>query len=239
MAKNAEETIEECLSSLGQFDEVILYLNESTDATESMAKNFDNVKIIHGKFIGFGPTKNEAANHAHNEWILSLDSDEVLNNELVNEVLAQDFNNKNNLFILKRDNYFLGANTVNKDHIIRIYNTAHTKFNDNMVHEKVIVQDHSQEIRLKQSFKHHNITNINQILSKMIKYTDLGAEGKKTCYFVVVIAKAFFAFMQTYFLRFYFINGWRGFVIATSNANRRFYKYLKQYINCQKPSRKS
>ena len=78
-----------------------------------------------------------------------------------------------------------------------------------------------------------------QTLLKMIKYTDLGAEGKKTCFFVVVIAKAFFAFLQTYFLRFYFINGWRGFVIASSNANRRFYRYLKQYINCQKPPHKS
>ncbi len=70
-------------------------------------------------------------------------------------------------------------------------------------------------------------------MTKMIQYTDLGAKDKKTCFFIVVIAKATFAFIQTYFLQFYILNGWRGFVIAVSNANRRFYKYLKQYINCK------
>lgn len=234
IAKNADETIRECLNSLIDFEEVILYLNESSDKTKNIAETFSNVKIIVDDFIGFGPTKNKAAGYAKNEWILSLDSDEELNAELVKEIRSQDFKNTSNLFILKRDNYFLGADTVNKDYIVRIYNRSHTKFNDNMVHEKVIVLPESRKIQLKHSFKHHNVTDLNQTLTKMIKYTDLGAEDKKTCFFLVVIAKALFAFIQTYILRLYFINGWRGFVIAVSNANRRFYKYLKQYINCQK-----
>lgn len=233
MAKNAEETIEECLDSLYHFDEVILYLNDSSDDTESIAKNFDNVKIIHGEFIGFGPTKNKAASYAKHAWILSLDSDEILNKKLINEIKRQDFHDDKMLFILKRDNHFLGASTVGKDYIVRIYNQNHTRFNDNLVHENVIVQPESVKVSLKTSFKHLNITDINQILTKMIKYTDLGAEGKKTCFFIIVLLKTLFAFIQTYFLRFYFINGWRGFTIAMSNSNRRFYKYLKQYINCK------
>lgn len=233
IAKNAEETIEECLDSLHHFDEVILYLNDSSDDTESIARHFGNVKIIHGEFIGFGPTKNKAASYATNAWILSLDSDEILNEKLINEIKRQDFHDDKMLFILKRDNYFLGASTVGKDYIVRIYNQDHTHFNDNLVHEKVIAQPDSVKVSLKTSFKHLNITDINQTLTKMIKYTDLGAEGKKTCFFVIVLLKALFAFIQTYFLRFYFISGWRGFAIAISNANRRYYKYLKQYINCK------
>ena len=98
------------------------------------------------------------------------------------------------------------------------------------------LHDYNNKITLKTTFKHLNITDINQTLTKMIKYTDLGAEGKKTCFFTLVIAKAFFAFFQTYILRFYFLNGWVGFTVAVSNANRRFYKYLKQFINCKKES---
>ena len=233
IAKNAEDTIVESLESLKAFDEVLLYLNDSTDNTKTVAESFPNVKIVMGDFIGFGPTKNKAANYAKNEWILSLDSDEVLNETLIKEISRQDFSDIRNLFVLKRDNYFLGAKTVSQDFIVRIYNRTHTVFNDNMVHEKVMVLSNSRKKKLTQSFKHHNVTDINQTLSKMIKYTDLGAEDKKTCFFIVVIAKALFAFLQTYIVRFYFINGWRGFVIAVSNANRRFYKYLKQYINCQ------
>ncbi len=233
IAKNAEETIEESLASLRVFNEVILYLNSSTDNTESIASQFENVKIVHGEFIGFGPTKNAASTYAKHEWILSLDSDEILNIKLTEEIDFLDLQDSKKLYILKRDNYFLGANTVSKDYIVRLYNKKFTSFDDALVHEKVIVPKDAMTIKLKYSFKHLNITNINQTLTKMIKYTDLGAEGKKTCFFIVVIAKATFAFIQTYFLRLYFINGWRGFVIAVSNANRRFYKYLKQYINCK------
>jgi len=233
MAKNAQETIVECLDSLVDFQEIVLYLNDSTDNTKNIAEKYNNIKIVHGEFIGFGPTKNTAATYASNDWILSLDSDEILNEELINEILSQDFDNKNNLFTMIRDNYFLGEKTISKDHIVRLYNREKNLFDDALVHEKVQIHEYNNHITLKTTFKHLNITDINQILTKMIKYTDLGAEGKKTCFFGVVIAKAFFAFFQTYILKFYFINGWVGFTKAVSNANRRFYKYLKQYINCK------
>lgn len=233
MAKNAEETIAECLESLKDFSEVVLYLNDSTDSTRSIAEAFANVHIVKGDFIGFGPSKNKAASHAKNDWILSLDSDEILNDRLVGEIRELNTEDRTKLYILKRDNYFLGAKTVSKDFIVRIYNRLHTHFNDNAVHENVIIQKESSVSRLKYSFKHLNITDINQTLTKMIHYTDLGAEGKKVCFFGTVIAKALFAFIQSYFIRFYFLNGWRGFVIAVTNANRRFYKYLKQYIHCK------
>jgi len=233
IAKNAEEMISESLSALRDFEEVILYLNNSTDKTKDIAKKFSNVKIIEGDFIGFGDTKNKAASYASNDWILSLDSDEVLNEKLISEILKQDFSDKRNLFVIKRDNYFLGKKTVSKDYIVRIYNRQHTGLNANLVHEKVDVQQDSRLIRLRQSFKHHNITDINQTLSKMMQYTDLGAKGHKTCYFIIVLVRALFVFFKTYFFRMYFINGWRGFVIAITYANRRFYKYLKQYISCK------
>jgi len=233
IAKNAQETIKECLGSLKEFDEIILYLNNSTDNTKKIALKFPNVKIFEGDFIGFGSTKNKAAEYAKNEWIFSLDSDEILNKKIIDEIKNQDFTNDRNIFIVKRENYFLGYKTINKDLIARIYNKKTTRFNDNAVHEKIIINQNSNKIILKNSFQHLNITDINQTLTKMMKYTDLGAENKKTCFFLIVIAKSTFAFIQTYFLRLYFLNGWIGFTVAVTNANRRFYKYLKRYINCK------
>jgi len=234
MAKNAQDTIQECLSSLQTFSEVILYLNDSTDNTKKIAQRYKNIKIIEGEFLGFGPTKNMAASYANNDWIFSLDSDEIINEQLLSEIKNQDYSNENNLFVLRRENYFLGQKTISKDLIVRIYNKNKSKFNNNAVHEKIIVSKTNIKIILKNSFKHLNITDINQTLTKMIKYTDLGSKGKKTCYFTIVILKSFFAFIQTYFLRLYFLNGWVGFTIAITNANRRFYKYLKQFLNCKK-----
>ena len=233
MARNAEETIEECLESVKAFGEVILFLNDSTDRTKEMAMQFSNVKVIEGTFIGFGPTKNKAAEYAGNDWILSLDSDEMLNPLLIQEIAAQEYGDERGIFILRRDNYFLGAKTVSRDYIARIYNRKHTRLNENAVHEKVIIHADSRVKKLKHGFKHLNITDINQTLTKMIKYTDLAAENRKICFFSIVIAKAFFAFVQSYFLRLYLIDGWRGFTLSVTNANSRFYKYLKQYIHCQ------
>ena len=130
-----------------------------------------------------------------------------------------------------------GHKTKNSDHIVRIYNKKNTKLNDNKVHESVIVPSQSSIITLKNSFIHLNITDINQTLTKLIMYTDLGAKDKKTCYFIVVISKAFFAFFKTYIIKGNFLRGWVGFAVAINSANKRYYEYLKQFMNCQDPQK--
>ena len=233
MAKNADETIAESLNSLSAFDEVLLYLNNSTDSTKAIAKNYANVQIVEGGFLGFGKTKNAAASHSKHDWVLSLDSDEILNEKLIDEINQLDLSDTTKLYQLKRDNYFLGHKTQSADLILRMYNKNHTVFNDNAVHEKIIVPEHSQVETLKNSFKHLNITDINQTLTKIIQYTDLGAKKKKTCFFSVVILKSVFAFFKTYILQGNIIRGWVGFALAVNSANKRYYKYIKQFINCQ------
>ncbi len=233
MAKNASDTIRESLESLKAFSEVIIYLNNSTDDTAEISKEYKNVKIVDGYFDGFGDTKRRASNYSKNDWILSLDSDEILNNKLISEIEKEDFSNIKKLFRLKRNNYFLGHKTQNSDYIIRIYNRKYTNFNSNGVHEKIIVPNDATVITLKSSFKHLNITNINQTLTKIIQYTDLGAKDKKMCLFSVVILKSIFAFFKTYILEGNIIRGWVGFALAINSANKRYYKYIKQFINCK------
>jgi len=233
MVKNAEETIEECLEALSLFNEVVLYFNNSTDKSMEKAKKYENVKIVEGDFVGFGETKNRAAQYSKNDWILSLDSDEILNKSLLNELAQIDFSDMQNLFKLKRDNYFLGHKTQDSDYIIRIYNRLFTTFNDNNVHEKVTVPKGANVIQLKNSFRHLNITNINQTLIKMIQYTDLGSEDKKICFFSVVIAKSIFAFFKIYILKGNFLKGWVGIALGVNASHRRYYKYLKQFVNCK------
>jgi len=75
-------------------------------------------------------------------------------------------------------------------------------------------------------------------LKKIIHYTDLGSEGKKTCFFSVVIAKSVFAFFKTYIIQGNFMKGWVGYALAVNSANKRHYKYLKQFIHCQEEKNK-
>ena len=239
IAKNAEETIEESLQSLERFNEVVLYLNDSSDTTEEIAKKYINVTIIKGDFIGFGDTKNAALLHTTNDWVLSLDSDEVLNATLLEEIDAVNLLDSTVVYQLIRDNYFLGEKTQSSDVIVRLFNKTYTKFNDNAVHEKVIIPTNTKVIRVHTHFKHLNITNINQTLTKIIQYTDLGAKDKQTCFFIIIIFKALFAFFKTYILQGNILKGWVGFALAINSANKRYYKYLKQFINCKKARKKS
>jgi len=238
ISQNSEATIRETLDSLKSFSDVVIYSNNSTDNTENIIKNYANVTLINGDFLGFGPTKNRASEYAKNSWILSLDSDERLSEKLLKELQELSLNDTKEVFILKRDNFFLNKEIKHsgwgKDFLIRLYNKSEYQFNNNMVHEYIQIQEDTKQTKLKNSFQHNAIQNVNQFLQKVIKYSDLAAKDKKTCSLTLVILKAFFAFFKTYFLQLGFLDGWRGLVIAISNFNGKFFRYIKRYLNCKK-----
>src|SRR5689334_4910244 len=94
LTKNSQETLSATLESLQKFPEVIIYDSGSTDATLQIAQKFPNTKVISGTFAGFGPTHNTASSLATYDWILSIDSDEVLTPQLADEILSLSFNPK-------------------------------------------------------------------------------------------------------------------------------------------------
>lgn len=237
MAKDAQDTIVETLDSLVAFDEVILYLNDSCDDTKKIASRYKNVKVIEGEFIGFGSTKNRAVTYSKNDWILSLDSDEVILPKLLAEIFSLQLENVNEVFTIKRDNYFLNKHIKHsgwgKDFLVRIYNKKKYSFNKNIVHEFIELNKDTKNTILQNSFKHNAVQNVNQFLQKVMNYTDLAAKDEKTCSFIVVLLKSQFAFFKTYILQLGLLDGWRGFVISISNFNGSFFKYTKRYINCK------
>lgn len=238
IAKNAQETIFETLQSLQNFNDVILYLNNSDDNTKKIAERFKNVKIIQGEFLGFGPTKNKACDYAQNDWILSLDSDEVLSPDLFKELYKLQLSDSSTIFKIQRDNYFLGEKIKysgwGKDYLVRLFNRTTHRFNTNMVHEFVALNAETKVIQLESSFKHNAVLKLNEFLFKIASYSDLASDNKQTCSFFLVLLKAKWAFLRTYFFQLGFLDGWRGFFIAFTNAYSKFFRYTKRYINCNK-----
>ena len=76
LVKNSERYLQEVLTALTDFDEVLLLDNGSTDRTLEIAARFGNVRVCKHEFTGFGPMKNLAASLAKHNWIFSIDSDE-------------------------------------------------------------------------------------------------------------------------------------------------------------------
>ena len=87
LTKNNEKTLRATLDSLSKFPEVILLDSGSEDQTLEIAKEYPNVKTFTTSFLGFGPMHNYATKLASHDWILSIDSDEVVTEPLVEEIL--------------------------------------------------------------------------------------------------------------------------------------------------------
>ncbi|MDY0117679.1 MAG: glycosyltransferase family 2 protein, partial [Sulfurimonadaceae bacterium] len=183
IAKNAEATLREVLESLDSFQDVVVYSNNSTDKTDAIAQSFSNVTLINGDFLGFGPTKNKAASYAKNDWILSLDADEVLSQELVIELSHLKLK-ENFVYSLLRKNYYKKQQIKycwGNDILTRLYNKQITSFTDAKVHE-YIIKNSLESLQLTGDIKHYPYSTVSDFIIKLDRYSTIFAEehvGKK------------------------------------------------------------
>lgn len=234
LTRNSEKYLSQVLSSLQSFDEVVIYDSGSTDKTFQIAEQFPNVKVYKGTFIGFGPTHNVASNFAINDWVLSIDSDELATPEMVQEIKNLSLDD-GCVYSFPRNNYFNGKWIKwcgwYPDKQIRLYNRKKTCFSNAQVHE-AIVSKNLRVISLKGAIVHYSYETISDFLSKMQSYSELFAEqnrGKKSSSPIKAILHGFFAFFKSYVLKKGFLGGYEGYVISTYNAHTAYYKYLKLY----------
>lgn len=232
LTKNNEETLGSVLESVKNFDEVVLLDTGSTDTTLEFAQIYPNVKVFHSPFIGFGPLHNLAAKHASNEWILSLDSDEVLTPELAQEILSLELDSKK-VYSFPFNNYFNGKHIKwcgwYPDRHIRLYNKQLTSFTNDQVHEHIQTVGLS-EVKLKAPVKHYSYRSISDFLQKMETYSNLFAQQnaqKKKSSLSKALFHGGFAFIKSYVIKRGFLGGKEGYIISLYNAQTTFYKYLK------------
>ena len=106
VCKNEADVIGKTLQSLqGLTDDIVVYDNGSTDDTITIARQFP-VSVYQGIWEGFGKTKNKAIALAKHDWILSLDADEAIDEELKNSLLALSLNNEKIMYEIKFKNFF-------------------------------------------------------------------------------------------------------------------------------------
>lgn len=245
LVKNAQDTIKECLESLQSFDEIILLDNESSDDTLKIANEFknkfDNLKIYSSEFIGFGPLKNLAISYASNEWIFSIDSDEVLEIQAANEIANLNLNPQK-IYALARKNLYKGewikACGWYPDFVLRLFNKNYTKFNSNFVHESLEIGDLKVE-KLQNGLRHYAYDDISTLIEKMQKYSTLWAKQNrhKSSTMTKAALHSGWKFMRDYMFKKGFLYGYKGFVISFCNALGAFFKYAKLYeLNHQMPS---
>lgn len=233
IVKNAEATLQPVLKALEVFEDVVLYSNNSTDKTDEIANSFTNVNLIQGEFLGFGPTKNRASEYAKNEWILSLDADEVLSPAFTQNLATLQLNEQT-IYSILRTNYYKKQEIKHcwgDDIIPRLYNRSVTRFTDKQVHEEIIIDAHTTQMLLG-SVKHYPYASVSDFIVKLDRYSSIFAEdnkGKKNSSPSKAFFNALFSFTKTYIIKRGFLDGYAGLIIAFSHMATNFYKYIKLY----------
>ena len=233
IVKNSAETIEKCLTSVKWADEIIVLDSGSTDETVSICRKYTD-HVFETDWPGFGPQKNRALEKATSDWVFSIDSDEWISEASAKEIIHTIQHTKNTVFLMPRRNQYCGKwirfGDVGKDTVIRLFKRGTAHFSDDIVHEKLIIDQQSLG-KLKLPLLHNSYLSIEILMQRMNWYTTLSAQsrfsrGKRTSLTKAIFA-GFWAFLRSYFFRYGFCDGKMGFIVAVSSAESSYYRHAK------------
>lgn len=236
ITKNESEHIADCLESVSWADEIIVFDSGSSDHTIEICKRY-TPHIYQTDWPGFGPQKQRALNKATGDWVLSIDADERITKELQSEIEREIQNSKETCgFEIPRLSSYCGKQMKHggwwPDYVLRLFSKKFGHFSDSLVHERVIIN--GPVGHLKNPIIHESYTSLEEVLSKTNNYSSLGADmlfdqGKKSSLAQAII-RAAWTFFRTYVIKASILDGEQGAMLAISNAEVTYYKYLKLHL---------
>lgn len=231
ITKNEQSNIESCLESLKWTDEIVVVDSGSSDDTLALARRYTE-KVYVEEWCGQGVQKNRAIAYAKGPWIISVDADERVPEALAGEIREVINQNRANAYAVKRKNYYQGQWIRHcgwwPDWVVRVFQKGTAEFSEDVIHESLQVTMQVQ--KLKHSLDHHSFTCPMDFLNRASWYAyhqahAMYAKGRKASTWTA-FSHAGFAFIQAYFLRFGFLDGSAGILIAASNGIGVFYRYM-------------
>jgi glycosyltransferase involved in cell wall biosynthesis len=232
ITRNEEANIRRCLDSVkGISDEIVVVDDHSTDKTAAICSNAGCKVILH-EFEGFGRQKQFAVSQASNDWILSIDADEVVTHDLAEEIrsLMTSETITHQGYSIPFSVYYLGrlmkhSGMRNETHL-RLFNRVKGKFREEQVHEGVEIQGTTG--KFKNRIVHYSYRDLNHHLEKINLYTSAAAGNylRKGKQFSKIQAALKFpvSFFIFYFLKGGILDGYPGFMWSFLAA---FYGSLK------------
>lgn len=233
---NEATKLEAALRSVAWADEIVVADSHSTDDTVAIARRYTD-KILQVPFEGFGRLRNAVLPHLTGDWVLSLDADErctpAAAAEIRRVIAATD---AADAYLVPRRNFFFGR-WINYSGWYpdyrqpQLFRRGRLHYTDDAVHETYVLNGRLG--RLTEPFAQVPFRDLNQLLSKMQRYSTLGVnrlqqQGRKPS-MSRALAHGLAAFARHYVLRGGVLDGWPGFLIALSNFEGTFYRYAKYY----------
>ncbi|MBX3497746.1 MAG: glycosyltransferase family 2 protein [Parvibaculum sp.] len=233
ITKNEEAAIGRCLRSVaGIADEIVVVDSGSTDRTPEIVRSFGAKLLQPADWPGFGPQKQRAQDAAAGEWILSLDSDEWIEQGLREEILAvlNDPAAKP-AYRMPRRNRFMGEIVRHggwwPDYVLRLYRRERGRFNGNLVHESVVVD--GEVGTLANPIEHDTIASLEDADGKVERYAQIAARellarGRTAAPWLAALRGAA-AYVRSYVLQGGFLDGKTGLRVARYQARYTYRKW--------------
>ncbi len=235
ITKNEAHNIKQCLESVLFADEIIVFDSGSTDGTPDICRQFTDKVVVTADWPGDGPQKNRAIDIAQGEWVLCLDADERVSSLLAAEIQNTLHHPTHDAYDIPYQSTYCGkpirfGDWRGESHV-RLFLRAKARFTEDIVHCHLKVNGTTG--KLKHIIIHHPFHHLGAMIHKMNDYSNqsakaLFAKGKKSS-LLKAIARSTWAFFRSYLLKCGFLDGREGFLLAVSNAQGTYYRYLKLF----------
>ncbi len=234
---NEEKKIEDCLKSLQSVvDEIIVVDSLSSDNTVKIAELYTD-KIFHQKFLGHIEQKNLAIEKASHDWILSLDCDERLSEQLQQSILTiKDNLARADAYQMPRKTFYIYRwlnHCWYPDLKTRLFNRNTSYWGGTNPHDHIITNGNNI-VRLKGDIYHYSFDSISDHLKTIDSFTEIGASEivrkNKTVTVFTPVTHASWTFFKLYLFKLGFLDGFAGFVVSALSYMHVFIKYSKAYI---------
>ena len=235
IAFNEEHNIARCLQSVkGLADEIVVVDSHSTDKTRDLAESF-GAKVIIRPFPGHIEQKNFAVDQTHYDWVLSLDADEALSEELKKSILKIKKGPKYQGYFFNRLTNYAGFWVKHcgwyPDKKLRLFNKNFARWGGMNPHDIIKMEPKSQKGFLSGDLLHFSYDSISDHVGQTNKFTTIAAKaayqkGVRSSNFKIVTRPPL-KFLRDFFWKKGFLDGSYGFIICLINSLSALLKYSK------------
>lgn len=239
LTRNEEDRIAKCLRALDWVDEIVVFDSGSTDQTCEIAKKFNAKIFVNTDWQGFGRQRELALEKATGDWVLMIDADEVVSENLRDEIQCRLANSDlNKAYYIPMYSWMFGKQLKHccyPDYKLRLYPRVKGRYNaKDLVHEKLYLDSDVEVTRLKHHLYHFTYRDLNHYIAKSNDYAKAWTEqayraGKRTSLFQAVL-HAGSCFFKNYLFKMGFLDGKQGFLFSVLSAHSAFNKYANLLV---------
>lgn len=234
---NEADRIEDCLESLSWCDDILVVDSHSTDATRKLSEEH-GARVIERDWPGHVAQKEFAVREARHDWVLCIDADERISAELRDEIEAL---RKRDLaehagWQMPRLSSYLGHwirhGSWHPDRKLRLFDRRRGRWTGRDPHDRVEVE--GSVGTFSGNLLHHPYRSFADHLATIDRYTTTMAQGLRAAdrraRLADIVLRPSWRFFRFYVIERGFLDGWRGFVLATLAAHYVRLKYTKLWL---------